>query len=72
MKKFASFLVPCLLLGIIVAGCGSNAEKTPVKDSTVIITDSVPKMYIDTDNVRITDSGTGKPLHGPNQPDKKD
>ena len=72
MKKFASYLVPCLLLCIIISSCGSGAEKTTLKDTSTIHTDTVQKMHGDTDMVRITDSGTGKPLHGPNQPDKKD
>ena len=71
MKKFASYFVPCLFLGIIVAGCGSGAEKIPVKDSTVTITDTVPKMHGDSDMVSGSDSGTRKPLPIEQKKDKQ-
>ncbi len=65
MKKVTSFFLACLLVGITLTSCGTGADKTAAKDSVVVKQDSIKPAPAATEPVKITDSGTGKPIVPP-------
>lgn len=65
MKKLTSFFLACLVLGMTITSCGTGADKAATSDTPVVKKDSVMPAPATTDTVKVTDSGTGKPIVPP-------
>lgn len=65
MKKITSFFLACLLVGITLTSCGTGADKAATTDTPAVKKDSVMPAPAKTDSIKVTDSGTGKPIVPP-------
>jgi ABC-type glycerol-3-phosphate transport system substrate-binding protein len=65
MKKLTSLFLACLLVGITLTSCGTGADKAATTDTSAVKKDTTMPMPAVKDTVKVTDSGTGKPIVPP-------
>ena len=65
MKKLTSLFLACLLVGMTLTSCGTGADKAPATDTSAVKKDTPAPVPAKTDTLKVTDSGTGKPIVPP-------
>jgi hypothetical protein len=65
MKKFTSFFLACLLVGMTISSCGTGADKAATVDTSAVKKDSAMPAPAVIDTVGVKDTATGKPIVPP-------